>query len=50
MTAWVQDKELVRLKNSLAEGVITKPVDVIHLDSQIAKICQWESSGVYEHI
>ena len=50
MTAWVQDKALTQLENSLAEGVITKPFDVIHLDSQIAKICQWESSDASEYI
>ena len=33
---------LAELETTLAEGVITKPFDVINLDSQIAEICDWE--------
>ena len=40
-TAMVQTDLLSRLENTLAVGVITKPFDVINLDSQIAEICQW---------
>ena len=42
VTAMAQDKVLAQLENTLAVGVITKPLDVINLDSQIAKICNWE--------
>jgi CheY-like chemotaxis protein len=45
MTAFTQEEVLCELENTLAEGVITKPFDVVHLDSQIAKICQWELSS-----
>ncbi len=44
MTAFTQEKMLCELEKTLAEGVITKPFDVVNLDSQIAKICEWESS------
>lgn len=44
MTAFTQEKVLGELEKTLAEGVITKPFDVVNLDSQIAKICEWESS------
>ena len=40
-TAMVQTDLLSRLENTLAVGVITKPFNVINLDSQIAEICQW---------
>lgn len=50
MTAMVQNKALTQLENSPAAGVITKPFDIIHLDSQIAKICQWRLIEDYEHI
>lgn len=42
MTAWTQEKTLVKLEATLAEGVITKPFNAINLDLQIAKICDWE--------
>jgi CheY-like chemotaxis protein len=42
MTAFTQEKVLAQLEATLAEGIITKPFDVINLDSQIAKICDWE--------
>ncbi len=42
MTALTQEKMLSQLKTTLAEGIIIKPFDVINLDSQIAKICDWE--------
>ena len=37
-----QNKMLSQLENTSAKGVITKPLNVINLDSQIAKICNWE--------
>ena len=43
ITAMAQPKILARLEATLAEGVITKPVDILNLDSQIAKFCDWES-------
>jgi CheY-like chemotaxis protein len=42
MTAMVHPKTITRLEGSLAEGIITKPFDVVNLHLQIAKICQWE--------
>ena len=42
ITAMVEAKVLARLEATLAVGVITKPLDVINLDLEIAKICQWE--------
>ena len=33
---------LARLEATLAAGIITKPVDVNNLDTQIAKMYQWE--------
>ncbi len=42
MTAWTQEEILAKLEATLAEGVITKPFDAIHLDLQIAKMCDWE--------
>ena len=50
VTAMVQHIAIAQMENSLAVGVITKPIDIIHLDSQIAKICQWESIEAYEPI
>jgi CheY-like chemotaxis protein len=41
MTAFTQEKMLCELEKTLAAGVITKPFDVVDLDSQIAKICEW---------
>jgi CheY-like chemotaxis protein len=46
MTALTQEKVLAELENTLADGVITKPFDVINLDSQIAEMCDWE---IVEH-
>ena len=43
VTAMVETKSLFILENTLAEGVITKPFDVVNLDSQISEICQWET-------
>ena len=45
-TAMVQTDLLSRLENTLAVGVITKPFDIINLDSQIAEICQWNIDSV----
>jgi CheY-like chemotaxis protein len=42
ITAMTQEKVLSRLETILAEGIITKPFDVTNLNSQIAKICEWE--------
>ena len=42
ITAMVHPKSITRLEDSLAEGIITKPFDVVKLHLQIAKICQWE--------
>jgi CheY-like chemotaxis protein len=42
MTALTQEEVLAQLEATLAEGIITKPFDTINLDSQIAKICDWE--------
>ena len=42
ITAWTQEKVLSKIKTTLAEGVIIKPFDVVKLDSQIAKMCNWE--------
>lgn len=42
MTAWTQEKVLSKIETTLAEGVIIKPFNVVNLDSQIAKFCNWE--------
>jgi CheY-like chemotaxis protein len=42
MTALTQKKVLCELKNTLAEGTITKPFDVVNLNLQIAEFCDWE--------
>ena len=42
ITAMVEAKVLARLEATLAAGIITKPFDVINLDLEIAKMCQWE--------
>ena len=47
-TAMVQTDLLSRLDNTPAVGVITKPFDIINLDSQIAEICQWNVNSVYK--
>ena len=44
ITAMTHEKVLARLESTLAEGIITKPFNIINLDSTIAKICQWEHS------
>lgn len=41
ITAMAQAKVLTQLKATLAEGIITKPFDIIDLNHQIAKICKW---------
>lgn len=41
-TAMVSNKMIARLENTSAEGIITKPFDILNLDSQIAELCQWE--------
>ena len=38
ITAMAHSKVFSQLENSLAEGIITKPFDVVNLDSQITKI------------
>ena len=43
-TAMVQADLLSQLENTSAIGVITKPFDIISLDSQIAQICKWNSN------
>lgn len=44
ITAMTQEKVLSELKETtLAEGIITKPLNVIDLDSQIAEICKWDN-------
>ena len=50
ITAMVQTDLLSRLENTLADGVITKPFDVVNLDSQIAEICQWNLDNDYKLI
>ena len=42
ITAMVEAKVLARLEATLAAGIITKPFDITNLDTQIAKMCQWE--------
>ena len=42
ITAWTQEKVLSEIETTLAEGVIIKPFDIVNLDSQIAKMCNWE--------
>ena len=37
MTAMADSKAIAQLENTLAVGIITKPFDMIHLDSQILK-------------
>lgn len=41
MTAMTHPELLSSLETSWALGVITKPFDVIGLDEQIAKVCEW---------
>ncbi|HEY9771191.1 MAG TPA: response regulator [Coleofasciculaceae cyanobacterium] len=41
MTAMTQEKVLARLEDTLAEGIIIKPFDVITLDTQIIKLCSF---------
>ena len=40
-TAMVQTDVLSRLESTQAMGVITKPFDIVNLDSRIAEICKW---------
>ena len=42
ITAMVEARVLARLEATLAAGIITKPFDITNLDTQIAKMCQWE--------
>lgn len=42
ITALNQPKIIARLENTLAEGIIIKPLNFIDLDSQIAKMCNWD--------
>lgn len=42
VTAMTHATILSQLKATLAEGIITKPFDATHLDSQIAEMCNWE--------
>ena len=46
ITAMVETMLLSQLKNTLAVGVITKPFDVINLDSKIAEICKWKTISI----
>lgn len=46
ITAVARPEILARLEATQAEGVITKPFDVINLDSQIAEICDWKLESV----
>jgi CheY-like chemotaxis protein len=47
MTALNHEKMLAELATTLADGIITKPFDVVNLDSQIAQICDWELVNHY---
>ena len=49
-TAMVKSDLLCQLKNTLAVGIITKPFNIIDLDSQIAKICQWDKVNSFQKI
>jgi CheY-like chemotaxis protein len=49
MTALTQERVLAELAATLADGIITKPFDVVNLDSQIAKICGWECWELVNH-
>ena len=42
ITAMVAPTVLAQLEATLAVGTIIKPFDVTNLDSEIAKMCQWE--------
>lgn len=42
ITAIALEQVLARLEATSAVGIITKPLDVINLPSQIAKMCQWK--------
>ena len=48
ITAMVEAKVLAQLEATLAAGIITKPVDVNNLDTQIAKMYQWEINSHLE--
>lgn len=42
ITAITLEQVLERLETTSPAGIITKPVDLINLHSQITKICQWK--------
>lgn len=42
ITALTQEELFSQLETTLAEGIIIKPLDIISLDSQIAKMCDWQ--------
>ena len=41
MTAITQEKTLMHLKDTLAQGIILKPFDALNLRSLISRICGW---------
>lgn len=45
MTAMTQENVLERLEDTMAEGIIIKPFDVINLDAQINNICNSSSTS-----
>jgi len=45
ITAMAQARIISQLKATRAEGIIIKPFDAVNLDSQVAKICNWELIG-----
>ena len=42
VTAIALDRVLERLETTSAKGIMVKPLDLINLHSQIAKMCQWK--------
>ncbi|WP_036484123.1 response regulator [Myxosarcina sp. GI1] len=46
ITATTQTKVIAKLENTLATGVIIKPFDPLRLDTQIAKICNWNLESI----
>jgi CheY-like chemotaxis protein len=45
MTAMTEAKVLSELETTLAEGIITKPFDIVNLYAQIEAICDFEGEG-----
>jgi CheY-like chemotaxis protein len=45
MTAMTETKVLSELETTLAEGIITKPFDIVNLYAQIEAICDFEGWG-----